>query len=235
MAIYRGPNIVRNGLVLALDAADRNSYIGSGTSWRDLSGNNNNGTLSNVLFVDQLPYSFNTNATSVTDPNYLTCASITFADTATYSFEFWIKNRTTPAATFHSLMGRGSTNPWLLIEHLNTTGANWRPSFRENNATFNNFNTITNYNISNQWAHIIFTVDSSRNISFYLYGSLRHTVSTAVSTTFTITRILGGYFSSVGDYYSWQGLGSICRIYNKTLSLSEILQNYNATKTRFGL
>jgi hypothetical protein len=68
-----------------------------------------------------------------------------------------------------------------------------------------------------------------------LNGSLRQTLSTAVSTTFTTTRILGGYFSSVGDYYSWQGLGSICRIYNKTLSLSEILQNYNATKSRFGL
>jgi hypothetical protein len=234
MGISRGPKTVTNGLVLALDAADKNSYVSGSTTWNDLSGNNNNGTLSNVLFVDQLPYSFNTNATSVTDPNYLTCASITFADTATYSFEFWIKNRTTPAATFHSLMGRDSTNPWLLIEHLNTTGANWRPSFRENNATFNNFNTITNYNISNQWAHIIFTVDSSRNISFYLNGSLRQTLSTAVSTTFTTTRILGGY-SSGGNYYSWQGLGSICRIYNKTLSLSEILQNYNATKTRFGL
>jgi hypothetical protein len=235
MAITRGPKIIKNGLVLALDAADRNSYSGIGTSWYDLSGNNNNGTLSNVSFFNQWPYSFDTNVTSVTDPNYLTCTSITFADTATYSFEFWIRNRTAPAATFHSLMGKGSTNPWLLIEHLNTTGANWRPSFRENNATFNNFNAITDYNISNQWGHIIFTIDSSRNISFYLNGNLRQTLSTAISTTFTITRILGGYFSSVGDYYSWRGLGSICRIYNKTLSLSEILQNYNATKSRFGL
>jgi hypothetical protein len=219
----------------ASSATTFNPYYFGNTVWRDVSTNNNNGTLSNVSFFNQWPYSFDTNVTSVTDPNYLTCTSITFADTATYSFEFWIKNRTTPAATFHSLMGRGSTNPWLLIEHLNTTGANWRPSFRENNATFNNFNAITDYNISNQWAHIIFTVDSSRNISFYLNGSLRQTLSTAISTTFTITRILGGYQSGVGDYFSWRGLGSICRIYNKTLSLSEILQNYNATKTRFGL
>jgi hypothetical protein len=219
----------------ASSATTFNPYYFGNTVWRDVSTNNNNGTLSNVSFFNQWPYSFDTNVTSVTDPNYLTCTSITFADTATYSFEFWIKNRTTPAATFHSLMGRGSTNPWLLIEHLNTTGANWRPSFRENNATFNNFNAITDYNISNQWAHIIFTVDSSRNISFYLNGSLRQTLSTAVSTTFTITRILGGYQSGVGEYYSWRGLGSICRIYNKTLSLSEVLQNYNATKTRFGL
>jgi hypothetical protein len=47
MALFRGPNIVRSGLVLALDAADRNSYRGSGTSWFDLSGNTNTGTLTN--------------------------------------------------------------------------------------------------------------------------------------------------------------------------------------------
>ena len=47
MAFGNGPRIVTNGLVLSLDAADRNSYPGSGTTWRDMSGNGNNGTLTN--------------------------------------------------------------------------------------------------------------------------------------------------------------------------------------------
>jgi hypothetical protein len=47
MAASLGPSINEEGLVLALDAADRNSYIGSGTSWKDLSGNSYNGTLTN--------------------------------------------------------------------------------------------------------------------------------------------------------------------------------------------
>ncbi len=38
MAISRGPKIVTNGLVLALDGADKNSYRGSGTTWTDVSG-----------------------------------------------------------------------------------------------------------------------------------------------------------------------------------------------------
>ena len=42
-----GPKIVRSGLVLTLDAADRKSYAGSGTAWNDLSGNSINGTLTN--------------------------------------------------------------------------------------------------------------------------------------------------------------------------------------------
>ena len=47
MSIAGGPDIVENGLVLHLDAADSNSYTGSGTLWTDLSGNGNNGTLTN--------------------------------------------------------------------------------------------------------------------------------------------------------------------------------------------
>ena len=47
MTIGYGPRVVTDGLVLALDAADRNSYSGSGTSWTDLTGRGNNGTLAN--------------------------------------------------------------------------------------------------------------------------------------------------------------------------------------------
>jgi hypothetical protein len=42
-----GPDIIESGLVLCLDAANKNSYRGSGTTWTDLSGNGNNGTLTN--------------------------------------------------------------------------------------------------------------------------------------------------------------------------------------------
>jgi hypothetical protein len=47
MGFYRGPNVVTNGLVLNLDAANTKSYVSGSTTWRDLSGNGNNGTLVN--------------------------------------------------------------------------------------------------------------------------------------------------------------------------------------------
>ena len=47
MSYQTGPRIVTNGLVFCVDAADTNSYPGSGTTWFDLSGNGNNGTLNN--------------------------------------------------------------------------------------------------------------------------------------------------------------------------------------------
>jgi hypothetical protein len=45
MSSSSGPDIITNGLVLSLDAANRFSYPGSGTTWTDRSGNGNNGTL----------------------------------------------------------------------------------------------------------------------------------------------------------------------------------------------
>ena len=47
MALYEGPNSVNSGLIVALDAANSNSSVGSGISWYDLSGNNRTGTLLN--------------------------------------------------------------------------------------------------------------------------------------------------------------------------------------------
>lgn len=47
MGLTHSPKIVTNGLVLALDAANNKSYPGSGVTWYDLSGNGNNGTLTN--------------------------------------------------------------------------------------------------------------------------------------------------------------------------------------------
>ena len=47
MASSLGPNVSESGLVLCLDAADKNSYSGTGTTWTDLSGNGYNGILTN--------------------------------------------------------------------------------------------------------------------------------------------------------------------------------------------
>ena len=51
MSGISGPKIITSGCVLSLDAADKLSYRGSGTTWRDLSGNNNNGTLTNTSYI----------------------------------------------------------------------------------------------------------------------------------------------------------------------------------------
>ena len=234
MALVRGPEIVRNGLALYLDAANRKSYVSGSSSWKDLSGNNKGGSLVGTMtFVGGSPAYFNTNATLITEQNYLSCVSTVFADASNYTFELWVKSRSSPSATYNSLLGRGATWPWLTLLHNDTTGQNWYIAFRETGGTYNNFTSITNYNISNNWTSIVITSDASRNVSFYLNGVFKET-KIVTNNTFTVSRIAGGYASGA-NYYSLQGLISICRIYNKTLSADEILTNYNANKTRFGI
>ena len=46
-AVEGGPNVVYNGLVLYLDAANNKSYVSGSTSWNDLTSNQNVGTLTN--------------------------------------------------------------------------------------------------------------------------------------------------------------------------------------------
>ena len=58
MGRFAGPNVVTDGLVLALDAGNAKSYPGSGTSWSDLSGQGNNGTLTNGPTYSSDRYSF---------------------------------------------------------------------------------------------------------------------------------------------------------------------------------
>ena len=56
MAYFTGPNIVQDGLVLALDAGSTRSYPGTGTTWYDLSGNENNFTKDTFSAVRNMKY-----------------------------------------------------------------------------------------------------------------------------------------------------------------------------------
>ena len=88
MGFYDGPSIVTNGLVLSLDAADKNSYPGSGTVWTDLSGNNIIGTLTNgPTFNSQNGGSIFTDGT---DDWISTPYSGSAADS--YTFSAWFNN-----------------------------------------------------------------------------------------------------------------------------------------------
>ncbi len=94
--MFTGPNIITNGLILELDAANRKSYPGSGTTWTDLSGNGNTGTLTNG------PTFSSANGGSIVFDgvdDYVNCgnaSSLNFERTNSFSFCFWIYPTTFP-------------------------------------------------------------------------------------------------------------------------------------------
>mgnify|MGYP003963999521 FL=1 len=234
MTVVGGPNIIRDNLSFYVDAANIDSYPGSGSTWTDLSGNGFGNALFGATTYSTSPDKFDTNATDHLTADHLSLnATITYADASAYTFEFVVKLRASATATYQGLVGYGSTNPWLTLYANNTSGSSWDLRFRDNAAAYNTFSDITDYNIQNNWAHIAIVVGTDRNMLFYLNGAWKQTKALTTSLC-RVQRICGGY-SSGGNYYSLQGSMALSRGYTSDLSATEILQNFNATKDRFSI
>ena len=123
MAVAGGPNIVEDGLVLALDAANKKSYPGSGTVWSDLSGNSNDGTLTNgPTFSSNNSgiFSFDGANDIVVGP-----ATVNSLSSTTMTISIWTNpNSTTQRNTLLSKWGRSSLGnfSWLLFLNWFSTG-----------------------------------------------------------------------------------------------------------------
>ncbi len=102
MGFHRGPNIVRDGLVLALDAASYRSYPGSGTTWYDLSGNNFDFTLDGSGIPWQSNGYFSLQDGGATYANNIT-------DSTDCTFVFWMRTTDTQA-----LFWQGQTTSYYL-------------------------------------------------------------------------------------------------------------------------
>lgn len=223
MAFGNGPRIVTDGLVLSLDAADRNSYPGSGTTWRDMSGNNITGSLINNP-------TFNTsnggNFGFVTD-DYVIMEENSALNTQTPSVEVWIKTNATNQNGFWFEKGQVNTQYSLFQEG---TSIVWRQSNRSQYTSTATYITTTN------WAQVVGTYTSGDRKT-YINGILRtsdaQTGAVTTNANGMSIGVYGGFNGSRGYYYN--GSIAIVRVYNKVLSASEIEQNYNAQKSRFGL
>ena len=244
MAFHYSPNITTNGLILYMDPANPNSYTGVpptpfSDGWKDLSKNMNSGSLVGGFTYDSTNLAFVTTAATVTTPAWIsTNTTLSFLDASEYSMEFSVKLRSNAQSNLHSLCGNATTKPWVGISGSPTS---WRFFFRDTNtgATYSYGATQSNYNLSQNWANLAFTVATDRTIRFYMNGVfISNVVDTnqlkPTSTLLNVSRLAGGYASS-GNFFPFQGFISTTRIYNRVLTDAEIFQNHNTTRTRFGL
>ena len=226
MAISRGPRIVTNGLVLALDAADKNSYPGSGTTWTDLSGNKINTTLINGP-------TFNTNNGGIivfdgtNDAANATTTAINRADGEEITVVCWIKPSRTSGQYSVFCTNRSndiSVYNWIFYQHT-TDGA---ISFHGDNQNKSSY--IPTINV---WVSVTATVTTAGLLTLYINGISNYTV--AGYTYGNGTPSVLGVGADPQGQEAFQGNISQVLIYTTALSASEVLQNYNAVKSRFGL
>ena len=237
MGISGGPYIVRDSsLVLELDAADKNSYAGSGTTWSDLSGNNNSGSLISGP-------TFNSN----------NGGNIVFNGTSQY-IQTPLQNISRPC-TFSIWVKVNTLNGWMTFFGQDTSVSIERGRFYFQKANITTADVIkdrVNFSLVNSLGNLI-TVNAINNIvanvwynysavltntsiTLYENGIFQNTRndSNAFLTPNTTILLGAGYFTNIiVDYLN--GSIAITQIYNRDLSATEILQNYNELKSRFDL
>ena len=226
MGVFAGPEIVEDGLVLALDAGNAKSYPGSGTAWTDLSGNGNTGTLVNGVGFD----SGNLGSLSFdgTDDHITLTTNPSLTNQIT--IEVWVKLEPTINNLTGWICGRESSYRMLYT----STGFAWVCA-TDNNGWYTSGTAISASSLTphTKTYQVVVTYDGSNN-KIYVNGTLRITGSA-----------ISGNIRNVSPYYIMrdgssdvnidhgQGIIYSHRIYNRALTAQEIQQNFNATRSRF--
>jgi len=231
--IYADPALITTGLTLYFDAGNASSYPGSGTTWTDLTGNGNTGTLANgPTYTGSFGGGIVFDGTNdqVNIPS--TYIPIKFG-TSAYSIEMWIRPASiTNRQGLVCTDGGSGTAPVFAIQGQGTNGAVGCGTFSFGDTV----NTGTNNGVSlNQWAHVVLSRASTASNDAFIYINSTLKATGTLSTNYSGTYgVAIGYTPTAGEYFS--GTIAIVRIYKGyALSSSDVLQNYNLTKTRFGL
>ena len=234
MGLRHSPKIVTNGLILALDAANNKSYPGSGTAWRDLSGNGKNLTLTNsptFSAANQGSIVFDgTNDYAVLNPVSVFnvyCISMWFKPTtiinSTSAFKPLIHFKSSTA----KYISFGDTTSRVANEYITIVQ---EPGDRR--TAVNDGGSLS----AGVWYNVVFNYESSK-YNVYINNTLKST--TIGSSLGDVPLITDPDFIYLNSYEGVSGYLdsslSICTIYNRTLTASELLQNYNTTRIRFGL
>ena len=217
MAFHYSPKIVTEGLVLYLDAGNVKSYPLSGTAWSDISKQENNATLYSGPTYDS------SNGGSIvfdgTDDFCLAGSGLEITGNLTVTA--WV--RPTSFANQGNIVSKTANFGYRM--RFQSDGTFWM---------YSNTNTITSpsaYTINN-WFHTV-GVFSSTGLRMYINGSLVQSNGTAFTPSYAASSFIVGGNSTTQELF--QGRIANVSVYNRALNQTEITQNFNAQKTRFGL
>ena len=215
--------IVQSGLVLHLNAGIANSYPGSGTTWYDISGQGNHFTMQGNITWDAKNGFSNFQGNSTGSGNKFVSNNASFAKafkTANggngYTTIAWA--RVTSAAGWQKLMGHSDSDSYIDIYAM-PTSTNYHQE--DGSTVWVNGGTVTNdtYTLNGAGYLMLSTTNSNA-------GS---------TTTPTYTFSIGNDPNNAGTYnsYPWYGYIHSVMVYNRVLSSTEIIQNYQATRTKY--
>ena len=228
MSLGHGASIVRDGLVLHLDAAGAKSYPGSGTTWTDLSGNGNDGTL-----VNGVGYSSDNNGSLDFDGSndYVNTGLGNYSDDE-ISLSAWFNTSITSGT--RTIIGRGGINTLNEIDLIFGYADPFRLVARFAGPSNQILYTWPIEN-ANKWKNAVMTIKNNgatRTNTLYIDGvSVGSTTSSNIISSYSENFYVGRIED--GRYFS--GNISQVSIYNRALTADEIKKNFEATRGRYGI
>ena len=229
MGLSHSPRIVTDGLVLCLDAANKRSYPGAGTTWTDLSKQENNGTLTNgptfdsanagsIVFDGTNDYVSITRNSSIT-PNYISVCG-------------WIKINSKSSNQFLLALPRSVNGgaSYMMYYSLSLDGF---VAYARTNSTGTIQTTSTFSPDTGRWYFLSMTSNGS-NLILFIDGEFEASSSFSSVLEYSGSTVLriGSYDNQGTPTYTNGNIPNVS-IYNRALSAEEIKQNYLATKGRY--
>jgi hypothetical protein len=230
MSIDGGPDIIKDGLVMCLDAGNRNSYNSGSGTWFDLSGNGCNATLQNgptfnssnsgyIAFDGTNDYADLANPSKITG-NRVSCC-------------MWVHPQVLDGA---SIIWLSASQKRFFQVHLPFGGTVYFDASNDIGGGYDriNFNFDPAYRGLKHWTFV--KNATAGTMTAYVNGVL-------VASGTGLNRPVGvpdyGVIANLPSFSGGSGYNNTrlysMQFYNKALSDAEILQNYHATKGRFGL
>jgi hypothetical protein len=232
IAVVATGSVVTSGLIMSLDAGNISSYPGSGATWTDTIGGKTF-TLFNSPTYNSANSGYINFVAASSQYGFATSFS---SSLSTYTVEVWHKfdGTLTGAAPVLFGEGRGTYSNFMMgttagrTSPLKIQGGFWNGAWQQGTTDPGDY-----YQPSNGWYQFVNTYDGS-NIKFYANNTLQ---ITKTPSNFTIASSgLGLNIMRRQDAFNYWGGGvSIIRVYNTALDSTQIAQNWNANKSRFGL
>jgi hypothetical protein len=228
-------SVVEDGLVVHLDASNASSYSGTGPTWYDLTSNNADFNLENSPTYNASNggyFEFNGSNQAASSPSSTGVTSFDYTDD--YSVEIW----------YNPDVSQINSDSWIVSKWVGSGDFPYGLRYRTTSVQFWSevYDSGTTYraraaSTSGSWVQNVSVYDwSNDQLMSYIDGNLASSVIDLSLITTTVANstsvVLGRRGDSIGHF---KGGVAIFRIYDKALSSTEILQNYNANKDRFGL
>ena len=240
MSVYGGPEVVNGGLVLCLDAANPKSYPGSGTAWTDMSGLGNNGTLVNGPTFD----ANNAGGIVFDGVNDYMTTTVLPSGTDLFTLSFWIYLNTNLTGNWggsnkSAIIFTGDnagTYEFILLTIDGNVGPPYTIALSKYGQAKTGLCQISQTNIMpiQRWHNLVLIRDGAASQQIYLNGSLLTTGNISDSMASAATMLSGGATQSGYSGYLNGKFSNILK-YNRALSASEIQQNFNALRGRYGI